>query len=148
MTSVAKHLAPAVELERRPMARAARVPLIERVVHEKIGDAALEVIFTECHRISEGDVHKGRYFGSTMLTIDLQQLKSTLRIESDRQLDALAVLFAEDDRVTRRVQRLAERDAVARANVPLTNVAVETRVRTDGSRIFIDADVEATLRDG
>lgn len=130
------------------MARAARVPLIEREVREKIGDAALEVIFTDCARISEGDVHKGRYFGSTMLTIDLQQLERTLRVDTHHALDALAVMFAEDDRVTRRVQRLAERDAVSRANRPLTQVAVEVRVRTDGSRIFIDADVEATLRDG
>ncbi len=130
------------------MARAARVPLIEREVREKIGDAALEVIFTDCARISEGDVHKGRYFGSTMLTIDLAQLERTLRVDTHHALDTLAVMFAEDDRVTRRVQRLAERDAVSRANRPLTQVAVEVRVRTDGSRIFIDADVEATLRDG
>lgn len=148
MSTNAKPVVTAPDLQRRPMARAQRVPLIEREVREKIGEAALEVIFTEADRLSEGRCYQGRYFGSTMITIDLAALSPSLRVDDGRALDAIAVLLAEDAKVTRRIQRLAEREATARANVPLTHVAVEVRVRTDGAKIFVDADVEATLRDG
>ena len=129
------------------MASAQRVPLIEREITEKLGAAALELLFADAERISEGSIHQGRYFGSTMLTIDLAKLANRLRVDHDNRIDTYTVMLAEDARVTRRIHRLAERDATSRANAPLSKVSVEVRVRADGQRIFLDADVEATLRD-
>ena len=148
MSTAAKPSPLPLDLQRRPMARAQRVPLIEREIKERLGDAAIEVIFSEAARISEGRVHQNRYFGSTMLTIDLTLLASSLRVDASRSASTYAELFDRDPRVLRRVHRIAERESIMRANAPLADVVIEVRVRADECCIFVDADVEATVRTG
>lgn len=141
-----KHRPEALPLLRKPMARAARVPLVERVVELRLSAAALEVIFDEAEVLSEGRIFQGQYFGSTMVTITLSTLAARLRIDAPLTPLALAQYIEGDARIQKRLSKLAELEAVRTANVPFAKITVDLKTRADETCVYLDADVEATLR--
>src|SRR6476659_2787263 len=94
-------------VSRRPMARATRI-----AVRERISRAALELVLGRAEVISEGQrgVRNGRdaYFGSTMLTIDLPSLDLLLRDACDAgTAHRLAELLESDAAAAERIEALA-----------------------------------------
>src|SRR3954449_13051215 len=79
--------APSSPTHLRPIARVQRIALFEREVRERLSRAALDVLFARAEVISEGQSTirnaKPAYFGSTMLTIDLNGLAGVLREACD-----------------------------------------------------------------
>jgi len=133
---------------KKPMARAARVSLFEREIRERLSVAALDVLLTRARVLSEGQRAAGptarrAYFGSTMITIDVSALTDVVRDACDaRTAVRIAELIEDDTRVQRRVQKLAEREAQRLADGPIKPRAGELRVRTQGTLIYLDVDVE------
>jgi hypothetical protein len=84
-----------------------------------------------------------------MLTVELSSLcgeAGVLRDTADASTALrLANLCATDARLLRRVRLLAEAEATRIAGRPLGPIATEIRVRADGTTLFVDIDVEATL---
>ena len=133
----------------RPLARAARIALFEREVRERLSRAALELVFRRAEVMSEGQrsVRDGRptYFGSTMLTVNLEDLAPLLREACDASTARrLATLLAGDPSVAARVKAVATHEAVRLAGGRLRAVATEIKVSARGARVFIDVDVEGT----
>jgi hypothetical protein len=134
---------------RKPMARAARVSLFEREVRERLSGAALEILLERARLISEGrrsDRPAGAFFGSTMLTIDVRQAGEAVRESCDAAAAVrVGQLLAADGRLVRRVQAIAAREAVRLCGAPVRLSPSEVRVRTQGTLIFIDVELEGAV---
>lgn len=140
--------APEPTPKRKPMARAARVTLFEREIRERLSIAAVEILLDRARVLSEGQrssspTARRAWFGSTMITIDVADLGDVVRERCDaRSAARVAELIAGDARVTRRVQKLAEREAQRLAGGPLRVRPSEVRVRAQGTLVHLDVDVE------
>src|SRR3954469_20443905 len=133
----------------RPLARVQRIALFEREVRQRLSRAARDLVFERAEVISEGQksTRAGQpvYFGSTMLTIDLEALAPQLRESCDAGTARhLATLLAGDSAVASRVKSVAKREAARIAGGRLQSVATEVKVSARGARVFIDVDVEGT----
>src|SRR5687767_14337322 len=119
---------------RKPMATARRVALFERAVRWRLTTAAIELLFDVAEILSEGQRHeaavpatpragaevggapRGRWFGSTMVTIELERAADLFREEPDASTARrLAELLRLDARVAARLRGLATADAEERA---------------------------------
>jgi hypothetical protein len=135
-------------LEKKPMARAARVTLFEREIKERLSLAAVEILFERARVLSEGkrcDAPTAReaYFGSTMITVDVGTLGELVRERCDaKSAQRIGELIRDDARVLRRVQKVAEREAARLAEGNVRVRAGEVRVRCQGTLIYLDVDVE------
>ncbi|HEX4462246.1 MAG TPA: hypothetical protein VIA18_29925, partial [Polyangia bacterium] len=130
------------------MARVVRVTLFEREVREKLSVAAIEILVERARILSEGKrsaapTAKARYFGSTMLTVDVATLGELVREPCDaRSAARVAELIRDDARVTKRVQKIATREAERLAGGPVRVRAGDVRVRAQGTFVYLDVDVE------
>lgn len=135
---------------RRPMARATRITLFEREVRERLSRAALDVVFARAERLSEGQrsARGGRdaYFGSTMLTIDLGAFADVLRDCCDAgTARRLATLLETDTTIPRRIREIALREGGRIAGARLKEARTQVTVRAQGTKVFVDVDVEASV---
>ena len=142
-------VAAAQPLALRPLARVERVALYERVVRERLSPAALELIFACAEVMSEGQPpsreRKEPYFGSTLLTIDVKSLSGLVRDPCDAgTAKRLATLLAAETAVSSRVKAIASREAARISGGTPGKLATVVKVRSRGTRIFIDVDVEGT----
>ncbi len=135
-------------LEKKPMARAQRVTLFEREIRERLSVAAIEILLERAKILSEGSrsaspTAKSRWFGSTMITVDVSVLGDVVREPCDARAAArVAELIRGDSRITKRVQRLAGREADRLAGTVVHVRASDVRVRVEGSLVHLDVDVE------
>jgi hypothetical protein len=130
------------------MAQARRVSLFEREIHERLSRAAIDILVDGADVLSEGqrDPKGRRYYGSTMLTIDLLRHAALLREPCDAvSARRVAALFQKDARAASRVRLIADREARRLCGGGLGRVAVELRFRWEGARVFVDVDVEGAL---
>lgn len=139
-------------IPKRPMAKVQRVALIGRQVVERLGLAGLELLLTRATRMSEGQVlPDGRYFGSTMLTIDLQQLAAEGQLSDACDVSTahkVARLMSTSGTLRQRARLIAAAEAVRLAGREIAPQAVDVGVRAEGTRVFIDIDVEASAAAG
>lgn len=130
------------------MARAVRVTLFEREVRERLSGAAVEILLGRAQILSEGRraataTARDWFFGSTMLTIDLASAGEVVRELCDEAAAArAATMMAADPRVQKRVRQIAAGEAERLAGGPLAARIAEVRVRSEGTVINIDVDVE------
>lgn len=135
-------------LQRKPMARAQRVTLFEREIRERLSVAAIEILLERADVLSEGQrsaspTAKARWFGSTMITVDVAALADVVREPCDgRAAQRVAELIAADARVHKRVQRIAGREADRLAGATVRVRASDVRVREKGTLVHLDVDVE------
>jgi hypothetical protein len=128
------------------MAVARRVSLFEREIRVSLGTAAIEVLFDLAQLLSEGQREGRRWFGSTMITIDLERAGTLLSDECDAaSARRVAVLLASDARVLARARALATAAATDRAGGPLGALSVEIKARAAGRKVHLDVDVEGEL---
>src|SRR5689334_22335183 len=112
------------------MARAARVTLFEREIRERLSRVALEILFDAADVLSEGQVQERRYFGSTMITIDLARHAELLREPCDAiTARHTAALLEKDARAVSRIRRIADREARRLAGTQLARIATELHFR-------------------
>lgn len=132
---------------RRPMAKVQQIGLFSREVRERLSLAAAELLLTQATRLTEGQLlGDGHYFGSTMLTIDLEQAESDglLREAGDVATTLrLARLLEGHDAVLDRIRAVAHDAAERQAGRDLEEIELDVRVRAEGTLVFIDIDVEA-----
>ena len=142
---------PVSAFELRPMAQARRIPLIEREIREHLSQAALDAVFARADVISEGEADKSQgrpqFLGSTMLTLDVTELSDLLREPADEgTARRLAALLAKDKSLDGRIETIVRNEVERVCRVQTQSVRGETRIRTLGTRVFLDIDVEAILR--
>jgi hypothetical protein len=135
---------------KKPMARATRIALFEREIRERLSRSALDLLFARAEVISEGQraLRAGRdsYFGSTMLTLDLPVLAALLRDACDAgTARRLAALLEGDAGVAQRIQALTARETARVAGATPREVRTHVAIRSQGAKVFIDVDVEASF---
>jgi hypothetical protein len=136
--------------ELRPMVQVRKIPLIEREIREHLSPAALDAVFARAELISEGESGsakgKTHFLGSTMLTFDVSALAEVLREPADEgTARRLAALLAKDKSLDSRVEPIVRREVERITQGKAQSVRGETRLRTQGTRVFLDIDVEAIL---
>jgi len=81
-----------------------------------------------------------------MLTVDLTAFADFFRDACDAgTAHRLAALMESDGTVPRRIREIAEKEATRIAAVRLKDLRTQIAVRAQGSKVFIDVDVEAAL---
>jgi hypothetical protein len=151
ITSPAPEPRAVAELELRPIARVHRIPLIEREVREHLSRAALDAVFASAEILSEGEVDSAagrqRFFGSTMLTVDVARLAEILREPADEgTARRLVALLAHDGSLEGRIEAIVQSEVERISGTATQTLRNEARLRTQGTRVFLDIDVEAILR--
>ena len=136
----------------KPLVRATRAPALVRHSSVCLTRALEEELFRCAEVLSEGSRRavggqRDSYFGSTMISVDLERLRPLFRgglDERTRQLLADAVDGSV--RVRLRAMRLARAEAVRRVqDRSLGTAQVETRVRLTSTHLHIDVDLEVLL---
>ena len=129
------------------MAFVRRVSLFRRQIIESISPAGLELLLAGASRISEGQVtSRGRYYGTTMLTIDLQHTGGKVRQVRDVSTSSrLARHLEQEPAAMQQVVRLAVREASNVAGQPILEPAAEVEVRVKGHRVLVDVDLEGSV---
>ena len=128
------------------MRRAERVSLFEREVLVRLSQAAIELLLASASVLSEGQTESGRYFGSTMLTIDLARVSPRLSESCDlATARAAESLLAADPRIADRARGVAIAEARRLAGRRLQAVSADARVRRADRHFHIDVDIEAEL---
>lgn len=132
----------------RPIARVERISLFEREVRERLSNAALDLLLARAEIISEGQrsIRGGKdgYFGSTMLTINLDSFSSVLRDVCDAgTAKRTAVLLGTDPTLPTRVKAIATHELTRLQGARPRHLSAEVKVRARGARVYIDVDLEA-----
>jgi len=132
------------------MARARQIAMFEREVRERLSRAALDAMLDRAEVISEGQraLRNGvdSYLGSTMVTVDLESLGPVIREHGDAgTAQRLTALLRADGSIKARMDALAGREVLRVTQTRPKGVRTEIQIRAQGSRVFIDADVEATF---
>lgn len=113
---------------------------------------AEEALLAELEVLSEGQERvvgagERRYFGSTMITIDLERVQKRWRGQLDPPVvEALERLAAGSVRLRLRATRIACAEAARRTSArPLGTAHVESHVRIHGRTLHIDVDLEVPV---
>ncbi|HEX2574226.1 MAG TPA: hypothetical protein VH877_32060 [Polyangia bacterium] len=133
------------------MAKTARVTLFEREIRERLSQPAVELLFERAQVLSEGERVRGiqggeTFYGSTMLTIDLAAATSWVRESCDEEAaHRVAALMASDARVARCLRQIIDREVCRLVGRMLEKLHTDVRLRTEGTRIYVDVDFEGAL---
>jgi hypothetical protein len=111
-----------------------------------------EELFSAAEVLSEGSCRSGglrpdSYFGSTMISVDLDRLRPWFRggLDAHARRDLLRVVEG-SVRVHLRAMRLARAEALRRVHDRALGTAyVETKVRVTEHQLHIDVDLEVAL---
>lgn len=110
---------------------------VERVC--VLGPRGEEELFRVADVLSEGRVHEGSFFGSTLITIELARLG----IADDEGAARLFRAVERSVRVRLRAMRVAQADAARRLPARRVGTAVvSTRIRLEAMRLLVDVDLE------
>ena len=129
----------------KPMAAAQRVSLFHREIRTSLSSAAVEILLGQALILSEGQFEDQGFFGSTMITIDCSRAHEWVSDPCDATtVRQVGELLLRDDRFRDRAREIAEREAKRLARKRLGVMQIEMRLRTSGTNLHVDVDVEAT----
>lgn len=130
--------------QHKPMAKARRVSLFHREIQTTLSSAAVEILLGQAQILSEGQADGNTFFGSTMITIDCQEAKEWVSDPCDSTTTRqVGELLLRDELFRQRARQLGEREAKRLATTLLGNAQIELSLRTSGSNLHVDVDVEA-----
>ena len=130
--------------KKRPMASSRQVSLFRREIKERLSPTGFELLLQAVKKISEGQISaSGRYYGSTMLTLDLARVDQGIRDVCDvaTALRVAQLLESEPD-LLGQLRELALQDARRIAGRPMPRLEADLRIRAEGCRVLVDVDVE------
>ena len=128
------------------MAACPRVNLFRREIKVRVSPAGFDLLLERSRKISEGRITGQRYFGSTMLTLDLAALGGGVSEPCDvATAQRLAALLIEEPGLLARLRRLALADARRLAQRKVARLEADLRVHAEGCRVLVDIDVEGEV---
>lgn len=109
-----------------------------------LGPRAEEELFRVAEVLSEGRLAGRAFFGSTLITIDLEKVAPQFRgIDGESERQRLLDAASGSVRVRLRAMRVACADVARRhPDRPLGTASVETRFRLQGCLLLVDVDLE------
>jgi hypothetical protein len=131
------------------LAKATRAALFVERTHRALTREAEEILFEHAEVMTEGSTGRepregGAFFGSTMITIDLEKLGGRLRgLDAPGMNEALRDVVGSSVRVRLRAMRIACAEVARRVpDRDLGTAQVEIRTSLVGSRLHLDVDLE------
>lgn len=114
---------------------------------DALGPRAEEELFRTAEVLTEGRLEGDAFYGSTLITIDLERVAPQLRGDAGRsERDRLLVVAAGSVRVRLRAMRLACADVARRhPDRRLGTATTETRFRLEGTKLLVDVDLEVPV---
>lgn len=135
--------------QRKGLARALRIRTMRQGRHQSLSREAEEALFRVAEVLSEGSMREseGAWFGSTMITFDLDRLAGHWRRPLDgAERERLRDLVEGSVRVRIRAMRLACEEVARRLpDRRLGTAQIETRVHLRGGKLHLDVDLEVPL---
>lgn len=126
------------------MAKASRINLFSREIHEHVSSVGVDLLLEKATNLSEGDISSdGHYYGSTMFTLDMEQLRSWVVNRCDiATAGELAKHLARDRDALERFAQAACAQVENITEHSIEDLHTEVRVRAEGPWLFIDVDLE------
>lgn len=114
---------------------------------DALGPRAEEELFRLAEVLTEGRIEGHTFFGSTLITIDLEQVGLHLRgLEGRTERERILAVASGSVRVRLRAMRLACADVAGRhPERTLGTATTETRFRLEGAKLLIDVEVEVPV---
>ena len=109
----------------------------------------IDALFVHAEVLTEGGLDEaGRWFGSIMVTFDLDRLAEQFRgLETDDGREQLLDLASGSVRVRLLGHRLAMREVYRRfVEHPVGTAVIESRFRREGRLLLVDMDLEVPVR--
>jgi hypothetical protein len=132
---------------RKSVASTRRVSLFERTVAVRLAPAAIEILLEAGKVMSEGELVRDRFAGSTMVSVDLATTASRVSDPVDTSTaQLLAELFLADPRVRVRCRELALDEAAKVAGADLGPAQIDIESTAHGAQLRLSFNVEATRR--
>jgi len=129
----------------KPMAKAKRVSLFHREIRTSLSSAAVEILLGQAQILSEGQSEGDSFYGSTMITIDCAQARDWVCDPCDSTTTRqVGELLLKDELFCKRVRNLGEREARKLTGLPFSTAQIDLSLRTSGSSLHVDIDVEAS----
>ncbi|MCP4677046.1 MAG: hypothetical protein GY854_16335 [Deltaproteobacteria bacterium] len=134
----------------KPLHKPRSIPVLQSVHGLTITMAADELLLEGAEIISEGEVaenetREGVYYGSTLVTINLDREDLELGPASE-QPGLIVNILSASVFFRLRLMRLARMEAERRcAPHLLRGMSAETEIRIDGHELFVDIDIECPL---
>ncbi len=124
--------------------RAVKSPIVRERHHSALDRRTEELLFRHSEVMTEGSVRDGVWYGSTMITFDLDRVAGELRGPLDAAARAaLVAAFAGSVRVRIRAMRIARAEVARRCpDQKLGTASVETRVELRNGKLLLDVDLE------
>jgi len=136
-----------IELQKKPMVRAFRPSLFQKEIRHRLSSAGIELLFERAQVLSEGQIDRGRYFGSTMISLDLTRLEDAIADALTAETAArFGELAASDPLLDARAQSVGRAEARRLAG-EISSPQIDVGIRTRGANLYIDLDIEAQLGD-
>lgn len=112
-----------------------------------LGPRGEEELFRVAEVMTEGRLDGAAFFGSALVTIDLERVAPHLRgAEAEAERARVLEAAAGSVRVRLRAMRLALADVTRRhPDRPLGTASTETRFRLEGARLLVDVDLEVPV---
>ena len=135
-----------LEINKKPMARARRASLFQRQVRVSLSSTAAALLVARAQVLSEGQIEHGRFYGSTMMSLDLRRLEDEVSDEvSAETANRFGALAAADPELLAHTRALGIAEAKRLAGSPIGEPQLDVRIRARGPHIQIDIDIEADL---
>ncbi len=118
--------------------------LFAREIRVFLSSAAIDILLRAASVLSEGQIDDDRYYGSTMVTIDVARAAELVSDACDITTAELVADLLETDTVfLARARRIATTEAQRLAGRALRGMQIDLRIRRTGNHLNVDMDVEA-----
>jgi hypothetical protein len=132
---------------RKPVVSTRRVSLFERTVAVRLAPAAVEILLGSGKVLSEGELCKDGFAGSTMISVDLLATADRISDPIDTSTaQLLAELCRTDSRMRVRCRELALGEASKVAGADLSGAQIDIDSAAHGAQLRLSFNVEAKRR--
>jgi hypothetical protein len=131
----------------KPLVRVRPGALLRERSGWALGARAVDELYRVAEVLSEGRCEDDTFFGSTLITIELTRALEGIGVDVDASvLDRVREAISGSVRVRLRAMRIAEEDVARRFPDRFIGTArTETRFRLEGTRLYVDVDLEAPI---
>lgn len=132
----------------KPLVRVRPGALLRERSGWALGARAVDELYRVAEVLSEGRCEDEMFFGTTLITIELTRALGGIGVDVDAGVLArVSDAVGGSVRVRLRAMRLAEEEVARRFPDRMIGTArTETRFRIEGTRLFIDVDLEVSVR--
>lgn len=131
----------------KPLVRVRPGALLRERSGWALGARAVDELYRVAEVLSEGRCEDDTFYGTTLIAIELTRALEGIGVDVDADvLERVREAISGSVRVRLRAMRLAEEDVARRfPDRRIGTAHTETRFRLEGTRLYVDVDLEAPI---